>query len=243
MISSRALCVGLGVGLALAVFSGAARADSTLFDSLTSGGTGTSPCGTCFAYSVSNDVNGNAGPLGASFVTGATSVTNINVQLDMGLGTASISGGGSFLVFIANDSSGSPDTTYANAVDVIQSSVADSSLGSLTTSEYTTTSWTVALGTALAPNTTYWIMAEQTASDTNATWWYTSATSSDGQSSYAFGAPGANSTFGPMLMAVTDTTPAPEPGTLSVLGVGLLGLALARRRLFGRGEGGSSRRS
>lgn len=205
--------------VALTALCGSAQA-TALFNSLGDASTG--------LYGIANTADG---PEGASFSTQGSSVSNLQVQISAGL--VSAANGGSFMIFLANNlttGGAHPDTNPSDALAMLASSVSDSSLS---TSSLETLSYTTHLSSALTANTRYWIVLEQNVNGTNAGWSGATNYTGTGVASEYYYAPGFGgagpNTNGPFNMAVNDMG-VPEPGSLSVLGIGLLGLATIVRR-------------
>ncbi len=186
----------------------------------------------------------NNGPLADSFSTGAGGFTLGQVDLNLGAGT----GTGTVSVALYSDNSTFPGAVLASLGSIAESSIVGAT-GVYSFSAFTPIS--------LAANTRYWI--ELTSTDTSASpgasamWNYAvDDTGTDAGSTNLSGEYFVNSntsaasnvgtypngsesdTNGPYVMTLsslsTSPTSAPEPATLGILGIGMAGIRLVRRR-------------
>jgi hypothetical protein len=228
---------GFLVAAAALAASGAAHA-SVIFDTIS----GVSQ----FNTNIVQFTNGGS-PLGDSFAVNG--VGHIN-SVSLSLGATNTADGGSVLIYIVPDAAGLPShsgsTTNLTGATLL-ATVLDSSLTqvsgfnpALSTVKITPTPFAVTSGT-------YWIELVD-GSDTNnggtstaatsALWGYNIDGSGVGTTNqfYSFNGGGTlNATsdaFGPYRMSVDATlsTAVPEPSTLAILGVSVIGLGIARRK-------------
>lgn len=162
------------------------------------------------------------GPLADSFSTGSSGFSLEQVAVDL-LATTPADGG-SLSVLLLSDSSTSPGPVL-DAIGALDDASLSTSLA-----DYTLT---LATPYTLAPDTRYWI--ELSSSTSSAEWaWSVDSTAQGVAGEYVASSFGVFSNiFGPYQMELSGTvipTSAPEPSTLLLIGVGLLGLAWLYRR-------------
>ena len=221
---------GLAVGLAALLAAGSAQA-TTIFDNIT----GVTAGGT---FSLATKNFGT--PFGDSFsIVGGSAVMN---SVAVSLADNSNTDGGSISVYLVPDASGTPSSTgrVLNSKTLL-GTILDSSL--VSTASIKTLSTSIALTAGR-----YWIELVNS-SDTanggsgtvsNAFWTFNNGGAGVGTTGefYSFANP-TNTAFvsssdstGPFQMIVTATLP--EPATMAILGVGMAGLGLVRRRQRGK---------
>lgn len=188
-----------------------------------------------------------AGPLGGSFTTpvGGLNLSELTLQLGGGISASNLA-----VTLYKDLSSGGPGPDTGSVVTTI-ATVADSTFAGMAFYKF-------ALPTpvSLDPSTRYWVVLSASASDVATGWYYAndaSGTNTAGEYTYAnyLGANGfgpnviANDGWGPYVMCVADgsdgcsvtgavtvdtsnNSPVPEPSSLVIIGVSLLGMAVTR---------------
>ena len=220
---------GLAIGLAALLTAGSAQA-AVIFDNITG-----QTAGGTFSLATGN----NGSPFGDSFSVSGSAIMN---SVSVSLADNSNTDGGSVSVYLVPDASGIPSST--NRVlngKVLLGTILDSSL--VSTASIKTLSTSIALTAGR-----YWIELVNS-SDTanggsgtvsNAFWTFNNGGAGVGTTGefYSFANP-TNTAFvsssdstGPFQMIVTATLP--EPATMAILGVGMAGLGLVRRRQRGK---------
>jgi hypothetical protein len=164
---------------------------------------------------ISSEVASSVAPLADSFSTGGSvmSLTDLKVRV-----SGDPASNGDVGISLLADNSTSPGALIATL-----GSIAAGSLG-------TDLVYDFSLGSpiALAPNTRYWI--QLTTLNPSATWPFSSDVSGTGVASEFFFSAGdtAPNFIGPYLMRVEATVP--EPGTVGLVGLSMLALAMLRRK-------------
>lgn len=176
-----------------------ARADS-LYNNLSAAPGGSDPIGASF------------GPLADSFSTGASrfSFDSLTVLLSGSSPTGTIT------AYLLSDSSTSPGAVLETIGTLSEASLSGSNA-----------LYTVSTSYTLAANTRYWI--ELASNDTDRNWSWSLDTSGTGVAGEYFANQEGTGIFGvfpnsegPYQMDVSGTTIVPEPGSLMLLGAGLL---------------------
>lgn len=213
------------LALAAVVWCGAAISAQagTVFDNLSNGS------GNTYNVSALGD-----GPLFQSFTTGASASTMTDAYLTL-LGTDGDSTG-SIVITLLSDAGGVPDSVLSTL-----GAFSDATIFGLTGDLHISTSF------ALSANTTYWVqVADAFDNDTvtvnSGTLWLTandaSGTGVAGTSSWSqqnIYTYDGNQETAPFVMAIIDevsnnNVDTPEPATIGILGLSLLGVGWARRR-------------
>jgi PEP-CTERM motif len=170
---------------------------------------------------------GAGGPAAQSFTTTSSTTTLQDISVlvsDSSLST------GSFVVTLLADSGGSPDFTDA---PLWTSGTISDSAYSADANGYWSLTFTSTEGISLSQDTNYWVGLETAdpSTPTDVSW----VDAADGIGAqvpeyfYFSGAPYSSDGY-PLVMSVS-VNDAPEPTTLAVMGIGLAGIGVARRRL------------
>jgi len=159
-------------------------------------------------------------PLFDSFSTGSSGFNLSDVKL---LLEGNSSSSGSFSVAIYSDSSTAPGTLQYT-IDTISDSTLSSSLSVV--------DFTFASPDALAANTRYWLVLNST-NNSSAYWGWSDDQSALGVAGEYFGHGSGvyPNTGGPYQMELSSNSAVPEPTTILLLSLGLIGLAGVRRKL------------